>query len=946
MAGEQPVSFNEQIRPLLNKHCTSCHGGVKRAADISFVYSETVLPPDGWIVEPGDPDSSSLIDRITTADRELRMPPPDEHPEPLPERDVELLRRWIEQGAKWGKHWSHDPPQRPSLPAVSNRDWPKFDLDSFTLARMEANGLEPAVEAEPREWLRRAAIDLTGLPPTNDELDSFLVKCREAESQADRFAVYDREVQRLLDSPHFGERWAAMWLDLARYADSKGFEKDPHRDMWPYRDWLIRAFNADMPFNEFTVKQLAGDLLPEPTVDDLIATAFHRNTQTNTEGGTDDEEFRVAALVDRVNTTWTVWLATTFGCVQCHAHPYDAYRQTDYYRFMAFLNNTEDVDLDNDFPTFTVPANAEQAQRALQLDRQISRVRKELNEAGRKQAVESETWKRLRPTDVSTSHGRLIIDDQDRVVAEEGTYPPGTTYTVAVKAQPVTAVKLELFPESDDPHDWPEQGSVVTKLEIVELDSNGAPHPIAIREVFADHLAGPHDPREILQDNSQGFGGYPKLNGPRWAVLVLEKEFRPKTESSLAFKLQQKASVTGNLPTYVRRLAIAVSDNGAWQDLVNRSQRAELWKQHASLQKERRELKGVALPIMQSRSETARRATRLFRRGNFLDRGDPVLPGTPETLTSTTPDLSNESLTRLDMANWLVSPEHPLTSRVLVNRLWAELFGVGIVSTLEDFGTTGEPPSHPQLLDFLALQLQNEHQWKIKPLLKQIVLSATYRQTNRASSESYRKDPRNRLLARGPRTRLTAEMVRDQALRVSGLLTDTLGGPSVMPPQPEGVWQTVYSGAQWKTAEGPARYRRGLYTYWKRTSPYPSFLTFDAPSRDVCTARRIPTNTPLQALVTLNDIVFTECSQALAKRAQHEGGTSPKQWIRWSFNTVTQQEPTEANTQQLLELYSSALDEYQDVGESSEGNSNESPEMSAMTIVANTILNLDKALTK
>ncbi len=811
---------------------------------------------------------------------------------------------------------------------------------------MEADGLLPAVEAEPREWIRRALIDLTGLPPTNDQMASFLGKCDEADSPANRFAVYEQEVQRLLDSPHFGERWAAMWLDLARYADSKGFEKDPHRDMWPYRDWLIRAFNADMPFNEFTVKQLAGDLLPEPTVDDLVATAFHRNTQTNTEGGTDDEEFRIAALVDRVNTTWTVWLATTFGCVQCHAHPYDAYRQTDYYQFMAFLNNTEDVDLDNDFPTFTMPADAKQAQRALQLDRQISLVRSELNHAGREQAVNSQMWKRLSPTEVSTSHGKLTVDEQHRIVAQEGTYPPGTTYTVTVDAQPATAVKLELFPESDDPHDWPEQGSVVTKIEIVELDANGAPHPITIREIFSDHLAGPHDPREILKDNAQGFGGYPKLNGPRWAVLVLDEELRPRSGSSLVFKLQQKASVTGNLPTYVRRLALSVSDDDAWQKLVNHSQRAELWKQHSALQKERRELKGVALPIMQSRGDTARRSTRLFRRGNFLDRGDSVVPGTPETLTSTQPKPSSESLTRLDMAKWLVSPDHPLTSRVLVNRLWAELFGVGIVSTLEDFGTTGEPPSHPRLLDFLALQLQNEHQWRLKPLLKQFVLSATYRQTNRVSSESYRKDPRNRLLARGPRTRLTAEMVRDQALCVSGLLTDSLGGPSVMPPQPDGVWQTVYSGAQWKTAEDTARYRRGLYTYWKRTSPYPSFLTFDAPSRDVCTARRIPTNTPLQALVTLNDVVFTECSQALAKRAQHEGGASPEQWIRWSFNTVTQQEPTSTNVHQLLELYAAALAEYQDVSESSKGSSNESPELSAMTIVANTILNLDKALTK
>ncbi len=945
-ADEHRVDFNAQIRPIFTKHCTSCHGGVKRAADISFVYAETVLPPDGWIVEPGDPDASTLMQRVTADDPDLRMPPTDEHTKALSADEIVLLRKWIIQGATWGKHWSHEPPRDPPLPGVTQTTWPTSALDQFVLARMEREDLHPAAEATPREWLRRVAIDLTGLPPTRAELELFLARCSNADSSSARLTVYEEQVQRLLDSPHFGERWAAMWMDLARYADSKGFEKDPHRDMWPYRDWLIRAFNADMPFNDFTIKQLAGDLLPEPTADDLIATAFHRNTQTNTEGGTDDEEFRVAAVIDRINTTWTVWQATTFGCVQCHAHPYDAYRHTDYYRFMAFLNNTEDIDLDSDYPTFAVPNDSAQADEALRLECQLRQVRAALNEAGRKFALESSPWTPLQPTEVNASHGRLVIDDQYRVRATEGTYPPGTSYTIKAPGVPFCAVRLTILPESDDPRHWPEQGALVSKLEIAALGADGKSKSLAIREVFADHLAGPHDPSDATRDNWQGFGGYPKLNGPRWAVFVLDESYCPAPGASLQFTLHQKGQVTGNLPTHVRRLALSTSDAQQWQQLANSAERRDLWKQHDSLLKKRNEIPGVSVPVLQTRGLAARRVTRVFQRGNFLDRGEAVEPGMPEILPPLPSTKSGQTLSRLDMARWLVAPENPLTSRVLVNRLWAELFGSGIVTTLEDFGTTGQPPSHPELLDYLALRLQKEHCWHLKPLLRQLVLSSTYRQTNHASAESYQRDPRNRLLTRGPRTRLTAEMVRDQALSASGLLTDAIGGPSVMPPQPDGVWQTVYSGAQWKTAEGEQRFRRGLYTYWKRTSPYPSFLTFDAPSRDVCAARRIPTNTPLQALVTLNDAVYTECSQALAKRAQDEGGPDPERWIRWAFNTVTQQEPTDGNLRDLLDLYTTALDEYQRAERSSAAGASDSVETAAMTIVANTILNLDKALTK
>ncbi len=936
-AEPERVDFSSQIRPLLNKHCTSCHGGVKQASDLSFIYEQQVL--DSGIIEPGNPQESELLHRITTTDPDLRMPPVEEHPEPLSRREVELITLWIEQGAEWDGHWAFRKPAPPDVPDVNDTLWSNTALDRFVLAKLENEGLRPTDESEPTEWLRRVSFDLIGLPPTEQELLSFLDAC---ESNSDnRLATYQAEVDRLLVSPHFGERWASMWLDLARYADSQGYEKDNHRHAWPFRDWVIAAFNADMPFDEFTLKQLAGDLLPEPTADDLIATLFHRNTQTNDEGGTDDEEFRVAAVIDRINTTWTVWMGTTFGCVQCHSHPYDPFRHEEFYQFMAMLNNTADHDLSNDYPTLTYPENKDkqELESTVALTREHKALREQLNREGVALAEGCADWTKLFPTEVSSSHGELEITDDHLVRVVGGTIPANSRYFVKTTATELRALRVEILPESDDPAKWPERGSVLSQIKLTLELADGTSQPVEIHDVIADYLAGPFDPKDSLQENHQGFGGYPKLHGPRWAVFVLKQPLAPPAGAVLSLELHQKASTSGGQSIHLRRFGLTSSADPAWSSLVAAEDRGVRQEELQSLAASLQQLKGTPIPIMQTRSRDYSRPTRTFIRGNWQTRGDLVVAGVPETLHEL--DLANPG--RTELAEWLVADDNPLTARVLVNRIWSELFGIGLVETLEDFGSTGTPPSHPALLDHLAVQLQQEHTWHIKPFLRDLVLSSTYRQANRITPELLERDPRNRLLARGPRTRLTAEMVRDQALVTAGKLSPKIGGPSVMPPQPEGVWQAVYSGAKWKAATDADRYRRALYTYWRRTSPYPSFMTFDSPSREVCSPRRIATNTPLQALVTLNDPVYVELSEHLAVRVMDRADSLPEDWIREAYLIVTQNQLTNTTVTELVALFEATRSEYEKAVDSEAETDHD---RAAMTVVASAILNLDEALVK
>ncbi|MDB6070928.1 MAG: hypothetical protein JWL81_2099 [Verrucomicrobiales bacterium] len=933
------MEFNRDIRPILTSHCTSCHGGVKSAGGVSFVYREQALgkgKSGAVIIVPGQPGESEIMARIVSTDPEEVMPKP-EHGPPLKPAEVERVRQWISEGAAWSEHWSLVPPVAAAVPEVKDKNWGRVDWDAFVKARLEAEGIEASPEAGPAEWLRRVSLDLIGLPPSLEEFADYQ-KALAADPRAAKAAVVDR----LLASPAYGERWATVWLDLARYADTYGYEKDPHRDIWPWRDWVIRALNEDMPFDQFTIKQLAGDQLPGATSDDLLATAFHRNTQNNTEGGTNDEEFRTVAIVDRVNTTWTTWQATTFGCVQCHAHPYDPYPHADYYKFMSFFDSSEDVDLDNEFPRFPVASNSADRDGLAAQWKESRELRRALNDEGVAMAAKDVSWQILKPVSAKASGGTLTIGDEGRVTAG-GTLPVGVVHTLETQAVAgMTALRLKIFPDKDDPLSWPERASVLSHLTLSSVAADGAKTEVKLKEVVADYLAGPFDPQESLDGGPGGFGSYPAQAGGRWCVVILEKPLAAAEGGKLEITMKQGAvSNAGQQASTLRNFTWESSTAPQWAAWAADPARAEKWAALSEIKAAISKVPATSVPVMLERSTPAERDTRVWVRGNRLTKSDAVQPAVPERLGP--PEIQGR-MSRLDMARWLVGGKNPLAARVLANRLWAGMFGRGIVETLEDFGSSGALPTHPELLDFIAVRLSGADAWSMKKFLREIALSATYAQTCRTTAEAVSRDPGNALLGRGPRQRLTAEMVRDHGLRIAGLLSGKVGGPPVYPPQPDGVWSSVYSGESWKTSEGEDRYRRGVYTYVKRTGGYPGFLSFDAPARDLCSARRLPTNTPLQALVTLNDPAYLEMAAALAARVEKEGGTALEQITR-ACRLITLEEPPAELAGALSRLHAASLEDGRARAEAG-GKSDVTPERAAMILVANTLLNTDLALNR
>lgn len=934
---EDKISFNEHIRPILNSKCTKCHGGAKADGDLSLIYREEALGKGAsgkTIIVPGKPDQSELFRRIITDDLDDKMPlQKGDHAEPpLPPEEVALIKKWIEQGAEWEEHWAYVNPKKEQLPKLKHKDWPKTGMDKYVLAKLEAEGLEPTQEADKAQWLRRASLDIIGLPPTPEELNAFL-----ADKSAD---AYEKQVDRLLASPHFGERWASIWLDLTRYSDTQGYEKDRERIIWPYRDYLIRSFNEDKPYDLFVQEQLAGDLMANPSSDQILATAFHRNTQTNTEGGTDDEEFRVAATIDRVNTTWTALQGLTFGCVQCHAHPYEPIPHEDYYRFYAYFNSTEDADLDNDYPHFKVANNEQQRPDAAKLYEEIPQLRAAINEPGSKAITSTKDWQPLKYTETKSTSGKLAAYP-DGELKTSGTLAIKTDFTIKAEAQNFSALKVTIKPETENAAELPERASVLSHIKLQKIKTDGTAEDIKLAYAFADTLVGPYDPLDSLNGGASGFGGYPKLFGDRTVVFIPTAPVSFEPGESFSLLLQNKASTTGDQAATLRRFQLHTSTSPVWTELVSTDQHKQNVAKLKELNEKYNSIPGTSVPVIQQRPENAKRETRLFIGGLWLNKGDLHTEGVPELLNQYKAPSSN----RLEMSKWITSPENPLTARVMANRVFSELFGRGIVSTLGDFGSTGVTPTNLPLLDYLAVEFQTTQKWSLKSMIREMALSATYRQDNKASKELAKKDPANLLLARGPRTRLNAEMIRDNALSISGLLTPTLLGPPVMPPQPEGIWQGVYNGAKWTTAEGPNRYRRAVYTYWKRTSPYPSMITFDVPSRDLCSAQRIPTNTPLHALITLNDPVFLECSQALAKRMTKEGGDTLEDQIRLGYKLATCEDATSRAVELLKELHDQMLADFQANPENSKKIA-PTPEEAAKTVIANTIMNLDTALTK
>lgn len=938
------IRFNRDIRPIFAKHCTACHGGVKEAGGISMIFRERLLTEgeSGSIpVVPGNPEISEMIRRVKSKDPDEIMPQP-KHGPPLSSVETAKLEQWIKEGAKWEEHWAFMPPVETEVSELKRADWVSAPLDRHVLKGIESAGLEPSPQAGAAEWLRRVSFDLTGLPPGVQDLTAL-----EKEWESNGSAARERLVDKLLASPAYGERWASAWLDLARYADTTGFERDPHRDIWPWRDWVIKAFNEDKPYDQFTIEQMAGDLLPGATPDQILATAFHRNTQTNSEGGTDDEEYRVAAVIDRVSTVWTTWQATTFGCVQCHSHPYDPIAHDEFYEFMDFFNGTEDSDLSSEFPKLKL-ANAEW----VQLDRENRAIREDLDAAGR--AISGVKWNNLTAPEFKPQHGTMRMDEAG-LIHSEGNLHNGTTHTLSGASGTFDALRLSIFPKSEKPTDWPEMGALITDFRMEKISPDGKRTPIPMAEVIADHLFGPFDPVSAFAQApggekfkrflnpvggaSGGIGEFPRLSGPRWFVLLPESRVEMAAGDRIGISLKQGGSANESQGTFVKRFRIETTRDDRYTTLRNDPDRAAKWEKVSSNRDRMAAMKATDVPVMRERTDGARRETRVFARGNRMNKEHIVKADVPDLLRGKFQ--AGENADRLAMAQWLVSGENPLTARVMVNRLWMELFGIGIVESAEDFGTSGTLPSNLALLDHLALRFRNEHKWSVKQALREMVLSSTYLQASKASPALLEKDPKNRLIARGPRNRLSAEMIRDQALAVGGLLSPKMFGPPVYPPQPPGVWNSVYSGASWKESTGEDRVRRAIYTYVKRTSGFPGFLTFDAPSRDVCSARRIASNTPLQALVTMNDPAHIEAASAFAKRIRAHGGDLRGQ-LAFAVLAATQIQADDAMLAELKTLYA---DLEKELGNDAEARAKLGDD-AAMTLTANTILNMDAALVR
>lgn len=879
---KKKVDYSSEVKPVLNKHCISCHGGVKQNGGFSVLFREEALgntKSGKPAIIPGHPEKSEFIRRLTCKDPKERMP---QKGTPLTEAEIDILTRWVKEGAEWGEHWAYVPPKQIKVPDIDVANG--NNIDRFVQAKLKAEGLKPSPEADKMTLLRRVSMDITGLPPTPEMAKRF------AESKDPK--AYEKIVDELLQSPHYGERWAAMWLDLARYSDTKGYERDEGRRIWRYRDWVIDAFNSDMPYDSFTINQLAGDLLPNPTNAQLIATAFNRNTMCNDEGGTQDEEFRTAAVMDRVATTMDVFQGVTIACVQCHSHPYDPFRFQDYYKLLAFLNNTRDEDTHMEHPKLRLYDSVSLSQ--------VSEISSWVSQNGNNSELQSvqEFLKVLEPKvhahDADQYINGALLDTKYMGVRNNGS----------------------------------------CRLPHQQLDGK--------TQLFMNYWTGnPGGTMEIRLDSLKG-------------KTILTHQLAT-TNGRLAIAMPIPA-ITGTHDLYLIFRNAAINPADAVCAIEWFAFRGDMpGKGKPGFDKINAEMMALInqnpddVPVMIENPAYMARTTHVFERGNWLVKGPVVTPDVPAVLN---PFPKNAPRNRLGLAEWMTSTQNPLTARVMVNRCWEQIFGTGIVETLEDFGTQGFLPSHPEMLDYLAYQFMHEYKWHLKPFLKEIVMSDAYKQTSNATPEMLEKDPANRLLARGSRFRLTSEEVRDQALLVSGLLNPQMHGPSIMPYQPDNIWQTVYNGASWVTATDGNQYRRAVYVYQKRTSPYPSMISFDGSSREVCLQRRIRTNTPLQALTTLNDPVYLETATVLAKHMQQNGGKDATACIRWGYQTALYKAIPDNKLNVLKTLYTQALKEFQKDPNAakkmlkSQNSEPQQAELAALAVVANAIMNLDEFLTK
>jgi uncharacterized protein DUF1553/uncharacterized protein DUF1549/cytochrome c len=996
-AAQSPV-FAEKIRPILAQRCYSCHGPALQQNGLRLDSLASIRKGSdyGPIIVPHKADQSRIIRRLEAQERP-QMPYGGP---PLTRAQIGTIRQWIDAGAPGPddntplaaapapKHWAYVKPSVVTPPAVKNSAWLRNPIDNFILAKLEKEGLQPAPEANKSALLRRVYLDLTGLPPTPQELRDFL-----ADTRPD---AYERVVDRLFASPHYGEHWAHQWLDLARYADSNGYEKDAQRTAWEYRDWVIRALNADLSFRDFTIDQIAGDMLPNPTTDQLIATGFNRNSMLNQEGGIDVNEYYYYSEVDRVNTTASVWLGSTLGCAQCHNHKFDPFPQKDYYRFLAFFSNIPHPIAGKDDrwtqePELELP-NAEQAAKSKELRAQIDNLQHRLDtqtdalDQGQlrweKQLADTEKkWVTLRPSEYRSEGGAKLQLLSDGSILAGGANPEADTYTIktSVPLTGVTGIRLEVLPDGSLPHNGPGRDTA-GNFFLSDFDVQpGSGSNVQWKKAAADDAQDGYEIKGVVEKKPGRLSGWAINEGTdsslqRQAVFVPEK---PITANTLVITLKHqmrhssrnighfRISVTQDadpefvvgIPASVRpALSIAPEKRTDQQkQQLSAAYRAvapelnDTRKQIADLKQNLKALNINTAMILREQSTGVRPSANVRERGTYTSPGELVYADVPSALNPLPKGITPN---RLALARWLVSDDNPLTARVTVNHFWEAIFGHGIVETSEDFGTQGDPPSHPELLDWLAVQFMHDG-WSMKKIQRLMVTSATYRQDSRVSPELLAKDPYNKLYAHGPRFRVDAETVHDIALEESGLLSNKMFGPPVFPYQPEGVWDIPYSSEKWIESNGEDRYRRSVYTFIRRSAPYPSLVTYDAPSREFCTVRRVRTNTPLQALTSLNDPYFFDAARALAHRLMTEGGNSVNDRIKYGFILAASRQPSTSELEKVAGFFRAEEANYRKhpdaaykVLKSRAGSEADAPETAAWTMVSNVLLNTDEAITK
>ncbi len=973
------VEFNRDIRPILSENCAKCHGPdpKTRQGDVRLDTREGAfkeIEKGKAALVAGKPEQSELWKRITSTDRDEKMPPAKTGKK-LSKREIDLLRRWIEQGAEYQGHWAYIAPRKSPLPAAKNAAWARTPVDRLLLARLEKEGLAPSPEADRITLLRRLSFDLVGLPPAPQEIDAFL-----ADSSKD---AYEKQVDRLLASPHYGERMAIAWLDLVRFANSRGYHSDNPRMVDPYRDYVIAAFNENLPFDRFTIEQLAGDLLPEPTLRQKVASGYNKLNQTTEEGGAQAKEYEAKTAADRIRSVSSVWMGATMGCCECHDHKFDPYTAKDFYSLAAFFADVKEGSIGDRDRGIPVP-DEKQAAELAKFDAAAADLKKKLDtdtpEVAKDQAEWEKTALTLLPWTVLVTESFKSAKDVTYHVEEDGSVfvtgaaPAKETHTVVVKGAPpgVTAFRLEALSDPTLPGGGPGR-SAKGNFILTGFSVKAGDQAVALRRASASHSQDAYPIAAALDDKKEsGWAVLPKTG--RDHVAFFETQAPPAASGPLTVTLQyesasnqhvlgrfrlsataaKKVSDPATIPENVRtilKMAAEKRDDAQKKALAAhyRGIAPVLDPVRAALAKAESDkaefLKGIVTCLVSIPAEP--RMMRIKPRGNWMDdSGEVVTPNTPHFLPPL--GVAERRPTRLDLAKWLVSRENPLTARTLANRLWMTFYGTGISKRMDDLGAQGEWPVHPELLDWLAVEIQDQA-WDLKKMVRLLVTSSAYRQSSVGRADLKERDPFNRLHARQSRWRLDAEIVRDNALAVGGLLDRTVGGPSVFPHQPKGYWSFLnFPTREWKDDPVPKALRRGLYTWWQRTFPHPSLTAFDAPSREECCAERTRSNIPQQALVLLNDPIYVEAARSFAGRILREGGGQP---IAWAFRTAASRAPTPAEIKVLDGLLAKHRAEYaadRKAAEAAAGGAKEGDvvELAAWTSVARTLLNLHETITR